>query len=318
MFAPDVRFDGWSTNDWSRLFHIVNPSPALAAEERGGIVLVFENDRLRKVIHTRLGRLECSSVTWPQSLEALAQQFRVRWVLASHSGALEEAMERWGARIQPTDDLLAQSLLLGQAIKELISEGGIRLWPATFSKWPLPSYQVAHRSLGTICPLGKSSVFGIFEEGELWTCLVLRRQEQGVDWILGPEMLRQQIGLLSGDFRRDYRHLLDTVHAHVAPVALGMFAERSVWQELLINASPGSWARAVAVRDVIVEPAVGMLAFPLGIDALRGAVALAQDFLVKREWPNNLPATLGGVFSMLERWFRPETTDAQKPSIPEE
>lgn len=80
------------------------------------------------------------------------------------------------------------------------------------------------------------------------------------------------MGLLAGDWRRDYRHLARAVEHRAGPLSLGCFAEASRIRELEVDPSPGAWARAVTVRDVILSPVPPALAIPLGIDAGRAAL----------------------------------------------
>lgn len=127
-----------------------------------------------------------------------------------------------------------------------------------------------------VCPSGKSMVIGVFDGGELWTSAALSRRDQRIDRVLGPEPLRRAMGLLSGDFRRDYRHLVEAVEGHLGSLSFGCFAERATLQALLEAPSPGAWARAVTVRDVIVAPFPTGMALALGFDAARATLSALQ------------------------------------------
>src|SRR4029078_11917419 len=74
-------------------------------------------------------------------------------------------------------------------------------------------------------------------------------------------------------WRRDFRHLSRAIEARVGPLALGCFAEVATLRKLEVDPSPGAWARAVAVRDLILSPVPAALAIPLGGDA--GPAALS-------------------------------------------
>jgi hypothetical protein len=122
-------------------------------------------------------------------------------------------------------------------------------------------------------------VLGAFDEGELYTALCLRRRGPAFDIVMGPDRVRRDMGLLSGDFSRDYRYLGAAVEARLGPLAVGCYAELSTFRRLAGDASPGAWATAVAVRDVVLTPVTAGLAVPLGIDAGRAALALAKGLL---------------------------------------
>ncbi len=117
-------------------------------------------------------------------------------------------------------------------------------------------------------------LLGLFDGGELWTSCALRRGSSGgFDWVMGPDEIRRDMGLLAGDWRRDYRHLARAIERKVGKLSLGVFAETSTFRALEVDATPGAWARAVAIRDVILAPVPVALAIPLGIDAGRAAVS---------------------------------------------
>ena len=136
-------------------------------------------------------------------------------------------------------------------------------------------------SLDMICPPGKSILLGLFQREELYTSIALRRGDNGIDWIVGPDELRTYTGLLSGDFRRDHRHFARTASDLVGPLALGCFAEYNAFRNLEVDPTPGAWAMAVAVRDVVLYPAPAAMAVPLGIDAGRAAFSALRSVFAR-------------------------------------
>ncbi|HEU4409742.1 MAG TPA: hypothetical protein VFS43_31100 [Polyangiaceae bacterium] len=284
MLTLDVRFEGWTAADWVRLLSLFRagraPEPAPTGTP-GGILAIYEAGRLRKLLHTRAGRLDPHNHPWPLAPPELARRHGAAWALLLRAGALDTLMERFGARSRQGDDVLLQALVLTQIVRELIGEGAIEVWPPRAFLPPLATHSVVARTMRTLCPAGKAVALGLFEGGELWTAVVLRRREEGIDLVLGPDDLRPAMGLLAGDWRRDYRHLVDSIEASAGPLATGVFAERETFVALAAERSPGAWARAVAVRDVVVAPLGGALALPLGVDAAYG-LAEALRSLVGR------------------------------------
>ena len=43
------------------------------------------------------------------------------------------------------------------------------------------------------------------------------------------------------------------------------------------SAAPGTWAAAIAARDVVLHPVVPAVAIPIGVDLTRAAVAVLRD-----------------------------------------
>ena len=131
-------------------------------------------------------------------------------------------------------------------------------------------------ALDSLCACGKAVVLGMFRDGELWTAFVARRRGPGFDVVAGPDELRGAMGVLSGDWRRDYRHLVHAVESRYAPLALGCFAEVETFRAINTDVRAGAWSRAVAVRDVVLSPVPAALALGLGVDSARFAYATVR------------------------------------------
>ncbi len=295
MLTRDVRFEGFTTADWVRLIELVHPPPSrprerdsaaasgeAAAEGRvgrphGGVIAITTGNRLRKLLGTDAGRLDVHAHDWPIPLEELAARHAARWALALHTGALEELMDRFGDRLRREQDLLAQGLLLVSILRELESEGAINVWPWKLSAWPVPHERMLLRAFEAFCPDGRSLLLGAFEHGEVATSIVARRHGTGFDLILGPDELRREMGLISGDWTRDYRHLARAAEQRAGSLALGCFGEVGTFRRLAERPVPGAWAAAVAARDIILSPVVPAIAIPLGVDVGRAALATVRD-----------------------------------------
>ena len=285
VFSADVRFEGFTQSDWTRVLSLFKPR-ATSGKERdpdrpqGGVIVVHGDGRLRKLLHTQAGRLRLDDVAadWPLGVEEIARRHHASWALSIENGALENVMEGFAAKVRRGDDLTSQSILFATLIRDETEAGRIALYPARLKGIPMPSAGMVNRSLDAICPAGHAVVVGLFDSGELWTCIVLRRGSSGTfDWVLGPDEVRRDMGLLAGDFRRDYRHLARAVEKKADKLSLGVFSEMKTFRALSVDPTPGAWARAVAIRDVILAPVPAALAIPLGIDAGRAAFSAIKS-----------------------------------------
>ena len=274
MLTPDVRVEGFDSLEWARLSEVFRPARAVdQAAERGGVVAVTTGSRLRKLVSTVGGRLDPTSVPWPEPLGDLCSRHRARWAAELAFGALDELAERFAERVRPEQDFLAQCLEIIGTLRELEAEGSLTVYPRPLSEWAVPREQVVLSVLDAVCPQGKAMILAAFEDGELVTCLVTRRAERGFDLLMGPSELRSEVGFLSGDYRRDYRHLGNAVERKVAPLSLGCYGELSTFRRLARADVPGGWAAAVAAREVVLSPAPAAVAVPLGLDLGRAAFA---------------------------------------------
>ncbi|HLK39071.1 MAG TPA: hypothetical protein VKU41_20055, partial [Polyangiaceae bacterium] len=208
----------------------------------------------------------------PSALGPLARQHHASWALSMRLGALDEIMERFGERARREDDLTAQSLHLVTIVRDLIAEGAIATWPQRLRGIPVPTPPVVRRTMDALCADGHTIGLALFDGGDLWTAFVARRRGPAFDLIAGPEELRAGIGLLSGDWRRDYRHFADAVEDCYGPLGFGCFAELSTFRALQTDPRPGAWSRAVAVRDVVIAPIPAAVGLALGFDGARFAL----------------------------------------------
>jgi hypothetical protein len=289
VLTADVRFEGWTTEDWIRFVRLWQPRATPEREPtrpRGGVVVVHEQGQILKLLHTTRGRLDPALAAPPSSpaptlalesgqpsvLGELAREHHASWALAMRLGALDEVMERFGARARRTDDLTEQSLKFLEIVQEMISEAAISTWPQRLRGIPVPTAQVARRTLDALCSEGRTVALGLFDAGGLWTAFVARRRGPAFDLIAGPDELRPALGLLSGDWRRDYRHFAHAVEDRYGPLGFGCFAELSTFRALQTDTRPGAWTRAVAVRDIVIARMPVAVGVALGLDGARYAL----------------------------------------------
>jgi hypothetical protein len=280
VLAPDVRFEGFTCRDWQRVLELFRPlrpqgKPRDPERAQGAIIAVHARGKLRKLLHSQAGRLRLDDVAkdWPLSAEALARRHDASVGIVIESGALEWIMEELAARARRDDDYTTQILQLLTLGREQIERGHIDTWPRRLRGVPIPRAATIERTLDAVCPPGKGMLIGLFEGDELWTSVTLRRGSRGIDWILGPDAVREDLGLLSGDFRRDHRHLARAVSDRIGALALGCYSDQTTFRQLEVDPTPGAWALAVAVRDVVLYPVPPAMAVPLGLDASRAALA---------------------------------------------
>lgn len=280
MLAADFELNGFSSRDWRRLIQLF-PGPISNRSEPGrggGVVVLAEGNRLCGLWRAQEGPISASSVAWPQSLPDLAEALEAPWVARLGPNTLLDLQERFGSRLRANDSLQDQWVKLLVAIQELVFEDAISVWPKRLFTWPAAVQDTLARSaFELMCPPGKCLLLGAFEQGQLYTAVVLCRGAESIERVVGPDDLRPAMGLLSGDWLRDYTHLLDAVETHFGPVAGGCFGEASTLKRLLSERAPGSFSQAVAARDIVLQPVNPALAVSLGFDVGRAAYAGVQS-----------------------------------------
>lgn len=310
MFSADLQVHDFTAQDWLRLpllFRHVQPSAAApaAVTAAGGIFAVRQGDRIVKVTSTLRGRLP-PPAAGAASAKQLGEEHGVSFVVVLSTLALEQLGDRFARRMARGQSFHAQVEAFVAGMRELEQEGELELWPTPLGEWPIPTERAFASALDLLCGDGKVLVLGAFEGGELFTALCLRRRGAGFDAIMGPDRLRRDMGLLSGDFTRDYRYLAAAVEARLGPVAAGCYAELSTFRRLAAQPEPGAWASAVAARDVVLTPVTPGLAVPLGVDAGRAALTLARGVAARfgllqgGGGAGQLGATLGRAYAFVQ------------------
>jgi hypothetical protein len=282
MLARDVTVEDFDSADWIRVGQILRGPRGLeraraSARPSGGLVLIADGTHVRKVFHTRDGRIDPARIEPGAPLGELARAHGASWVVRIHPGALRLFSARVGLRLERPDDLESQILKLVTVVRELEAEGALELYPSGMHSVPIPSARAMKLFWDAVCPVGKSIFVAAFDGSDLSTSVAVHRGSRGFDRIVGPERIRGDTGLRSGDWRQNSRGVARAAELAVGPLAVGAFAEEHTWVRLIRDRTPGTWAAAVAARDVVFHPIAPALAIPLGIDVGRVAWALARD-----------------------------------------
>ena len=337
-----TRWSGMDARSWARLVALVAPGMAPLPPRHhardgllpGGMLLVaHDGARVLRALHTLRG-VVATEGEWAgrETLAALAARCDTRFAVALRRDAAERFFERVGGRCTTDDDAVDTTLLALGVVRELIDDGALDVLPTPLRSIPLPPVEVVRAAWDRILPDGHSAVVALFEGPELVSGVAVRRRGKVIDQVHGVESLRAWSGPLGGDFRRDYRVIRAAVERSLGPVAVGLFAPEAKVLDLLRDESPGGWARAVAVRDVMVDPMPPWAAMATGVSALRAAAdesrrwALDADGWLARATRKvmdlagtvDLQAVLGfdplSVLGVVQRESRPRPTQPDDPA----
>lgn len=291
MIDLETRVSGFDARSWNRLITVVAPGlasraphewEAHAASDGGTLVVFFQSDRVLTALHSRRGVVTLEDNAWPgrHGLESLARQTGSHFVIACEAGALEEFYERIGGRLALGDDDVTTLLVSVGALRELHDEGAILLWPDLVpAHVPLPSPAVVNRTVDFLLPDDRAVLVALFDHDSIDTAIIVDRRGGSIHRVLGPEVLRDLVGPLGGDFRRDYRVIRAAVERHVAPLAWGVYTTTPILHDLLRNTQPSAWAEAIATRDVVVDPMPLWLAVAAGAGVVREAAGRSRTLL---------------------------------------
>jgi hypothetical protein len=286
MISEGFRFEGFDTHAWLNLLSLFKPQDDVEPEElsssaprHGTLVVVREPDgRPCAAFVTGRGPVSEDMLGEPLDPASLCERLQVKNAVLLDEGAIEEITERAAERVSFEEGYAAQWLVLLGAARELEDEGKLLFWPAR-TRLPLPTAGMIDGVLDLLLPDGHVMLAVVWDGPELWTACAVHRREGEIDRIVGPDLLLEWSGPLSGDYRRDQRVIRHAVAQAMGPLHLGLFAQRERVAALLRDPTPGAWARAAALREIIISPAPAYANVALAADAARAAGKRARVWL---------------------------------------
>jgi hypothetical protein len=273
MITEDFRFEGFDADAYAKLVGLVGIGGARAASAYGGarLVVVRSHDSGScAAFVTGRGPVPAPAASTPFELERSCKALGVEHAIVLDEGTVEEITERTAARVRYDAPFADQLLTLLNVARELEDEGKLVFWPRR-TRLPIPSEAMLRRAFDLVLPDHHALVIALFAGHKLATGCVITRRLGAFDRMLGPDCLLDLVGPLAGDHRRDHRRILRSVGNALAPVHMGVFAQRETLEALLRSSDPGDWARAVAARELIISPAPGYVHLAVAADALHAA-----------------------------------------------
>jgi len=278
MLTVDVRVEEFDTEDWLALAGLLAPSGE--GERAGGLVVICERGRVAKALSTKKGRLDPKGDDFLGPLEGAARDHGAKWAMRLERAVIPRIADEFARAVARGDDALVQAVKLVDVVRAFSEAGVVESHPRDFRRL-LAKERIFRTLVDALCPVGKTVLFGAFEDGQVRTSIALHRGSAGFDRIVGPATARTEMGLVSGDFTRDAHRLARAIELSVGPLSLGCFAEMQVFRELVDRATPGAWASALATRQLVFHPLAPAIALPLGVDVGRAAVALAREWAAR-------------------------------------
>jgi hypothetical protein len=294
MSDAGLVIEGFDTVDWRRLAslflhsHPTVPTdpPAATTRARRNTIYLFTSEVGRPVFAIASGR----GVLPPQEvaeldagdLAATATAQCVDRIVALAPGALRAFAAHVQARVPASHDVPAQWLALGEALRDVAREGKLRVWPEpTGGAAPIPPVVIP--SLDMVLPRERTLLVAAWDGSDVAAAVALRRGAVGLERLVGPDSILSWSGPLSGELPRDHRTMERAVSAMLGPVHLGIFAQSRTLADLVRRPEPGAWARAIALREVLVRPAPPFVHAGVFVDAARAAAQWAGKRLATLE-----------------------------------
>jgi hypothetical protein len=242
-----------------------------------GVILLRSDDGLpAKILHTRLGRIAPGSIHPDEltDLPRLANRLEARWIVSTEGGALTSINETASADLRPGQDMVDFWLCLARAAACEIEAGRITYWPDPFEGIALPSREALDRAFDALLPPNSSALLYVFDGPSLYAEAIVVRGSREIELVAGHDAL--EIGPPPLQWREGYRDLLKAAEARLAKPSVGVFVTLEAARAIASGKRSGELPKALARRELIVEPAPYWLAGPLGAVAVRDAVEVGR------------------------------------------
>ncbi|MBW2159407.1 MAG: hypothetical protein JRH14_05485 [Deltaproteobacteria bacterium] len=279
MISEDFAFFGFDDTSWDRLVSLFLGESG-EDRPRGVLVVVVDAERTPVAsFHTATGSLDPATLPDSPDLEALCEATGVGACIVMRERAMADLEDYLAQPIDPDQDFATRVMRFAHVLRELGNGNWLRIWPNPLPDLLLAAAPAAKPAIDFLLPDGHNVVLGVFEDGQLWTGAVLRRNGGTFDVFAGPGAMSEWAGPLGGAWHRDHRVLTRAIERELGPLHIGLFMERSTAQSLLGGRQAGEWATAFATRDLMVYPLPSYAAAGLGIDVLSGAAQVALQAL---------------------------------------
>jgi hypothetical protein len=275
VISEDFAFFGFDDTSWDRLVSLFLGGNG-EERPRGVLVLVIDSERMPVAcFHTATGSVDPATLPDVPTLEALCDATEAGACIVMRERAMADLADYLAEPIDPGQDFATRVMRFAHVLRELGNGNWLRIWPNPLPDLLLAAAPAAKPAMDFLLPDGHSVVLGVFEDGELWTGAVLRRNGGAFDVLAGPAAMSEWAGPLGGAWHRDHRVLTRAIERELGPLHIGFFMERTTAQTLLTGRQAGEWAIAFATRELLVHPLPGYAAAGLGIDVLTGAAQVA-------------------------------------------
>jgi hypothetical protein len=279
VISEDFAFFGFDDTSWDRLVSLFLGESG-EDRPRGVLVVVVDAERTPLAsFHTATGSLDPATLPDSPDLEALCEATGVGACIVMRERAMADLEDYLAQPIDPDQDFAIRVMRFAHVLRELGNGNWLRIWPNPLPDLLLAAAPAAKPAIDFLLPDGHNVVLGVFEDGQLWTGAVLRRNGGTFDVFAGPGAMSEWAGPLGGAWHRDHRVLTRAIERELGPLHIGLFMERSTAQSLLGGRQAGEWAMAFATRDLMVYPLPSYAAAGLGIDVVSGAAQVALQAL---------------------------------------
>jgi hypothetical protein len=311
VISPDVEILDIDGEAWGNLVRLLHLAPPEVVDQAGGpggggspAVLFLLGGRPVKGAFVGGGTFPTHDLEWsgPASLARIRRKLGAPLLLAAEEGRLAEVLATAEGRLRHADDLVAQGLMLGTALRGAVGRG-FYLDPDPLHGFPIPTYDTVQRTFDALFADGRSIALFVLDGKAVHASVILQKEHGDVTRVATHDALG---GIHVGStLAATHRQLVQRLRRSFAEPALAATLDLRTWRR--IERGPaGSAARALTAGDLILDPAPPWLLTLIGAGAAYGAATRGAQLLGRfipspvRDMAQGLGQRLsGGPFQLL-------------------
>jgi len=286
VIAPELRFVRVGPAELSALVRFVAQPPAESrvGDVRHGLVLLTRDGRPAALADLRRGFvplpawLARDAAVDREVLRRLRREHGATWAVAVGGAALRRLDAALSRAFDPSGDLLDGLLRLAHEAREARRAGELLFSPALLDDVPIPAAAQVRSAFDLVLPDDRTALFYAFGPQGLSFGLVAEKRRGRLVCVAGHEALGG-IAVRGAQWRAAVPRILRETALRFAPPAVGVFGDEAALRRIVFGTEPAALPRALATREVILDPLPPWLAVLLGLDTAAKAAGTARSLL---------------------------------------
>lgn len=286
MIAAELRVDRLRPAELAALVRFVTEPPAESriGDVRHGLVLVTRDGRPAALADARKGFLPLPA--WlprdvavdAAALRRLRREQRATWAVAGGAAVLGRLDAALSCAFDPAADLLECLLPLAHEVRAARLAGQLLLSPALLEEVPIPAAPQVRSALDLVLPDDRSALVYAFGPHGLAFGLIAEKRRGELVRVAGHDALGG-IAVRGAQWKVAVPRILQETAQRFAPPAVGVFGDEAALRRIVFGTESAALPRALATRDVILDPLPSWLALLLGLDTAAKAAGTARSLL---------------------------------------
>jgi hypothetical protein len=212
------------------------------------------------------------------ALRRLRHEQRATWAVAGGAavlGRLDAALSR---AYDPAADLLACLLPLAHELRAARVAGELLFSPALLEEVPIPSAAQVRSAFDLMLPDDRTALVYAFGPSGLSFGLIAEKRRGELVRVAGHDALGG-IAVRGAQWKAAVPRILQETARRFAPAAVGVFGDEAALRRIVFGTGSSALPRALATRDVILDPLPPWLGVLLGLDTAAKAAGTARSLL---------------------------------------